>query len=222
MMIYALTFLEGILTFLSPCILPMVPVYLSYFGGMEAENSRKTALSSLGFILGFTVVFMLLGTLSGTAGRFLVRYAFWFNLVCGLILVIFGLGQMGVIPLTVFRGKALGNLRQEKNGFFPSVLFGVVFSISWTPCVSAFLGTALVMASQRGSTLQGMFLLFLYAMGLGIPFFLSALLLHTLQQSFQWVKKHYRVFQTVCGILLILLGVLMMTGLFARWVTALS
>ena len=161
-MIYALTFLEGILTFLSPCILPMVPVYLSYFGGMEAKNSKKTAVSSLGFILGFTVVFMILGALSGTIGRFLVRYAFWFNLVCGLILVFFGLGQLGVIPLTVFRGKALGNLKQEKNGFFSSLLFGVVFSVSWTPCISTFLATALVMASQRGSTFQGMLLLFLF------------------------------------------------------------
>ena len=136
-MIYALTFLEGILTFLSPCILPMVPVYLSYFGGMEAKNGKKTAVSSLGFILGFTVVFMAMGALSGTIGRFLVRYAFWFNLVCGLILVVFGLGQLGVIPLTVFRGKALGNLKQEKYGFFPSLLFGIVFSvipeITWAP-----------------------------------------------------------------------------------------
>ena len=221
-MIYALTFLEGILTFLSPCILPMVPVYLSYFGGMEAKSGKKTALSSLGFILGFTVIFMAMGALSGTIGRFLVRYAFWFNLVCGLILVVFGLGQLGVIPLTVFRGKALGNLKQEKNGFFPSLLFGIVFSVSWTPCISTFLGTALVMASQRGSTLEGILLLFLYAMGLGIPFFLSALLLHTLQQSFQWVKKHYRAFQIVCGVLLIVLGVLMMTGLFARWLAVLA
>ncbi|MBR3195938.1 MAG: cytochrome c biogenesis protein CcdA [Clostridia bacterium] len=221
-MIYALTFLEGILTFLSPCILPMVPVYLSYFGGMEAKNGKKTAVSSLGFILGFTVVFMAMGALSGTIGRFLVRYAFWFNLVCGLILVVFGLGQLGVIPLTVFRGKALGNLKQEKYGFFPSLLFGIVFSVSWTPCISTFLGTALVMASQRGSTLEGILLLFLYAMGLGIPFFLSALLLHTLQQSFQWVKKHYRAFQIVCGVLLIVLGVLMMTGLFARWLAVLA
>ena len=117
-MIYALTFLEGILTFLSPCILPMVPVYLSYFGGMEAKSGKKTALSSLGFILGFTVIFMAMGALSGTIGRFLVRYAFWFNLVCGLILVVFGLGQLGVIPLTVFRGKALGNLKQERTVFF--------------------------------------------------------------------------------------------------------
>ena len=221
-MIYLLTFLEGILTFLSPCILPMVPVYLSYFGGMEAKSSRKTVLSALGFILGFTIVFMLLGALSGTIGQFLVRYSSWFNLVCGLILVVFGLAQLGVIPLTVFRGRALGNLKQERSGFFPSLLFGIVFSVSWTPCVSAFLGSALVMASQKGSALHGMLLLFLYAMGLGIPFFLSAFLLHTLQNAFGWVKKHYRAFQIVCGILLIVLGILMMTGLFGKWIALVS
>ena len=220
-MLYLLTFLEGILTFISPCILPMIPIYLAYFGGMEDQDGKRTIRSAAGFILGFTVIFVSLGALSGIVGKWLVKYALWFNLVCGIVLILFGISQLGIFQMTFFKGKALEKVK-IRPGFFPSMLFGAVFSISWTPCVSTFLGTALIMASQRGSVVHGMVLLLVYSLGLGIPFLLSAVLLNSLKQAFDWIKRHYVILQRICGILLILLGILMATGLFGKWAALVS
>ena len=136
---YLISFFEGILTFISPCLLPMLPVYLSYFTGGE-QNSKKTLKNALGFILGFTVLFTAMGALAGTVGGFLSKYQTAVNIVCGLVVIFFGLNFMGIIKLNLFKG---GNRMQSGDlGFFSSVLFGMVFSVGWTPCVGAFLPPA--------------------------------------------------------------------------------
>ena len=206
---YVISFMEGILTFISPCLLPMLPVYLSYFAGGEA-NSKKTLRNALGFILGFTILFTAMGALAGTVGSFFSRYQTAVNLVSGIIVIFFGLNFMGVIKLNLFRG---GNRMQTGQlGFFSSLVFGMVFSVGWTPCVGAFLGSALMLASQQGHVLEGTLMLLSYSLGLGIPFFLSAVLIDQLKGTFNFIKRHYTLINYLCGGLLILIGVLMATG----------
>lgn len=206
---YLISFFEGILTFISPCLLPMLPVYLSYFAGGEA-NSKKTLKNALGFILGFTLLFTAMGALAGTLGSFLRKYQTAVNIVSGIIVIFFGLNFMGVIKLNLFKGSA--RMQTGELGFFSSVLFGVVFSIGWTPCVGAFLGSALMLASQQGHVVEGTFMLLAYSLGLGIPFLLSAVLLDQLKGAFNFIKRHYTLINRICGGLLILIGVLMATG----------
>ena len=206
---YLISFFEGILTFISPCLLPMLPVYLSYFAGGEA-NSKKTMKNALGFILGFTLLFTAMGALAGTLGGFLSRYQKVVNIVSGLIVVFFGLNFMGIIKLNLFKGSA--RMQTGELGFFSSVLFGMIFSVGWTPCVGAFLGSALMLASQQGHVVEGTLMLLTYSLGLGIPFLLSAVLLDQLKGAFSFIKRHYDPINRVCGGLLILIGVLMATG----------
>ena len=207
---YIISFFEGILTFISPCLLPMLPVYISYFAGGQ-QNSRKTLTNALGFILGFTVLFTAMGALAGTVGSFLSKYQMVVNILSGLVVVFFGLNIMGIIKLNLFKGSArmqVGNL-----GFFSSFVFGMVFSIGWTPCVGAFLGSALMLASQQGHVLEGTLMLLSYSLGLGIPFLLSAVLIDQMKGAFAFIKRHYTMINYICGGLLVLMGILMATGI---------
>ena len=206
---YVITFLEGFISFISPCMLPMLPVYISYFAG-GADKKHRTLLRSLAFVLGFSVVFILLGVFSGAIGRFLARYETIVNIICGGVVVIFGLSYLQIIPLRFLRGM---QKRQEINSIFSSFLFGVIYSVSLTPCVGAFLGSALMMASTSGSIATGALLLLSYSFGLGIPFLISAVLIDKLHTAFSFVKRNYRVINLVCGIFLIVIGILMMLGL---------
>ena len=206
---YLISFFEGILTFISPCLLPMLPVYISYFAGGE-QNGKKTLSNALGFILGFTILFTAMGALAGTLGSFLSKYQTAVNIVSGLNVVFFGLSFMGVIKLNIFKGSA--RMQTGNLGFFSSVLFGMVFSVGWTPCVGAFLGSALMLASQQGHVLEGSLMLLTYSLGLGIPFFLSAVLIDQLKGTFNFIKRHYDLINRFCGGLLILIGILMATG----------
>ena len=219
---YLISFLEGIITFISPCLLPMLPIYLSYFaGGAQETSSRRTAKNALGFVLGFTLVFIAMGALAGTVGSFFKGHQTLVNLVCGFVIVLFGLHYLGILKLNLFRG--MGRSVQTQNlGFFSSLLFGVVFSVGWTPCVGAFLGSALMLASQQGQVLTGILMLLCYSLGLGIPFVVSAVLVDRLKRAFDFIKHNYRVINLVCGALLILVGILMMTGLLGRFLTLLS
>ena len=207
---YIISFFEGILTFISPCLLPMLPVYISYFAGGQ-QNSKKTLWNALGFILGFTVVFTAMGALAGTLGSFLSKYQTVVNIVSGLIVIFFGLNFMGIIKLNLFKGSA--RMQTGSLGFFSSLLFGMVFSIGWTPCVGAFLGSALMLASQQGHVLEGTLMLLSYSLGLGIPFLLSAVLIDQLKGAFNFIKRHYTLINYICGGLLVLMGILMATGI---------
>ena len=219
---YIISFLEGVITFISPCLLPMLPIYISYFAGGEKERPvKKTFINAVGFVLGFTVVFVMLGALAGTVGSFLRQHTVVVNLVTGLVVVFFGLKFMGVFKLNLLRGIK-NPLAGKELGFISSVLFGIIFSIGWTPCVGVFLGSALMLASQQGHVIEGLLMLLAYSFGLGIPFIASALLIDKLKGVFGWVKKHYKVINIVCGGLLTAIGILMMTGLLGRFLAILG
>lgn len=208
---YIIAFLEGIITFISPCLLPMLPIYISYFAGGGERKTGKTVKTALGFVTGFSVVFMLLGALAGTVGSFLREYQTWVNLISGLVVIFFGLNFLGVFKLNLFKGSKF-SVNTANMGFFSALLFGVVFSIGWTPCVGAFLGSALMLASQQGHVLEGVLMLLAYSLGLGIPFLLSAVLIDYLKGAFQWIKKNYALINAISGSLLVLIGILMATG----------
>ena len=222
---YLVTFLEGFISFISPCMLPMLPLYVMYFAGNAhpdaegktpdpAHGKRNVLFRSLAFVIGFTLVFTLLGLFAGALGGFLTRYKTAVNIVCGLIVIIFGLGYLGVFRLP-FNGmmKDTG----EINSVLSAFLFGVVYSVSFTPCVGAFLGSALMLASSSGGgALTGAMLLLCYSLGLGIPFVISALLIDRLTSAFGFIKRHYRTVNLVCGIFLIVVGITMAAGLFDR------
>lgn len=218
---YVISFLEGIITFISPCLLPMLPVYISYFAGGGERSIKKTLTGAIGFVLGFTVVFTALGALAGTVGSFLREYQTVVNLVSGLVVIFFGLNFLGVFKVNLFHGSRR-TVSTADMGFFSSVLFGIVFSIGWTPCVGAFLGSALMLASQQGHVAQGMLMLLAYSMGLGIPFIFSAVLIGYLKSTFDWIKRHYKIINMISGGLLILIGLLMATGMFGRLLSLFS
>ena len=218
---YVISFLEGIITFISPCLLPMLPIYISYFAGGGERTTGRTLRNASGFVLGFTVIFVAMGALAGTLGSFLTRYQTWVNLIGGGIVVLFGLNYMGFLKLNLFRGTR-GNLRTKEMGFFSAVIFGMVFSVGWTPCVGAFLGSALMLASQQGHVLEGMGMLLCYSLGLGIPFLMSAVLIDKLKGAFNWIKAHYDLVNKICGGALVLVGILMATGTLGRLLTVLS
>lgn len=212
---YIITFLEGVITFISPCLLPMLPIYISYFTG-RSDDRKGTLKHALSFVLGFTVVFVILGAFAGTIGLALREHSTVVNLITGAIVIIFGLNFMGLINISFL--NMTKKLDQDISGksAFSTFLFGMVFSIGWTPCVGAFLGSALMMASGSGSSLEGILLLLAYSAGLGIPFLISALLIERLKETFIQIKKHYALINKISGIFLILMGLLMMTGLMSK------
>lgn len=218
---YIISFLEGIITFISPCLLPMIPIYVSYFAGGGERETKKTLKCASGFVLGFTIVFVTLGALAGTVGSFLIRYQTAVNLVSGLIVIFFGLNFIGILHLNLFKGNQ-AQFQAKELGFFSAMIFGVVFSVGWTPCVGTFLGSALMLASQQGHVMTGVLMLLAYSAGLGIPFMLSAVLIDKLKSAFTFIKRHYDIVNKVCGGLLILIGVLMAAGMVGRWLTVLS
>ena len=217
---YLISFLEGVITFISPCLRPMLPVYVSYFTGGGERNIRRTLSGAAGFVLGFTLVFVAMGALAGTLGSFLNKYQTIVNIVSGLVVIFFGLNFMGLLKVNLFRG-GMGRV-QMSGGFFASVLFGIIFSLGWTPCVGAFLGSALALASQQGHVVEGMLMLLAYSLGLGVPFLLSAVLIDKLKSAFNWIKSHYDIINRVCGILLILVGVAMATGTMGQLLNLLA
>ena len=199
----------------------MLPIYLSYFAGGGQRSTKKTLMGSIGFVTGFTLVFTALGALAGTLGSFLKQYETLVNIILGLIVIVFGLNYLGVFRLKIFRG-GVGRAAKTEMGFFSALLFGVVFSVGWTPCVGAFLGSALALASSEGNMLRGIVMLMLYSLGLGIPFLMSALLLDKLKGAFTFIKKNYKIINTLCGIFLIIVGIIMMTGLMSELLSILS
>ena len=218
---YLISFLEGIITFISPCLLPMLPIYISYFAGGGERSVSRTLKGALGFVAGFTLIFVLMGALAGTVGSFLREYQTAVNIVSGLIVIVFGLNFLGVFQLNLFRGGPR-SVNTGDMGFLSALLFGMVFSVGWTPCVGAFLGSALVLASQQGHVVEGMLMLLAYSLGLGLPFILSAVLIDYLKNAFNWIKSNYRIINAVSGALLIVIGILMATGTLGRLLALLS
>ena len=217
---YLISFLEGIITFISPCLLPMLPIYISYFGGGGQRDLKKTLFCATGFVLGFTAVFVALGALASTLGGLLKAHQTAVNIISGVIVILFGLNYLGILKLNLFRGS--NHTIHGDMSFFSAFIFGIIFSVGWTPCVGTFLGSALMLASQQGHILAGMGMLLCYSLGLGIPFLFSAVLIDKLKSTFNFIKQHYSVINKVCGGLLILIGILMATGTLGRLLTLLS
>ena len=218
---YVISFLEGIVTFISPCLLPMLPIYISYFAGGAERSTGKTLRCAFGFVLGFTAVFVAMGALAGTVGSFLIRYQSIVNIILGGIVIAFGLNYLGVLNLNLFKGMR-GEVQTRDMNFFSALVFGVVFSVGWTPCVGVFLGSALMLASQQGSAMVGTLMLLSYSLGLGVPFLLSAVLIDRLKEAFDWIKKHYQIINGISGGILVLIGILMATGTLGRLLALLS
>lgn len=207
---YIISFLEGIITFISPCLLPMIPVYISYFAGGEERSLKKTLFNAFGFVLGFTILFVMMGAFAGSFGGFLVKHRRFLDVFTGLMVIFFGLNFLGVFKLNIFKG--VGSFKIKSPGFFSTVLFGAVFSVGWTPCVGAFLGSALMLASNKGSMFLGIIMLLFYSLGLGIPFIISAVLIDQLKSTFNFIKRHYNIINRICGCFLVIVGIFMLMG----------
>lgn len=210
MILYLIAFLDGLLTFISPCLLPMLPLYLSYIGGQDVK-SYKLFLNACAFVLGFGLVFTALGAFAGFFGSFFIEYKTLLQILTGAFIVFLGLVYLGLIPLPLALFQRNTDFKPQP-GFFFSFLFGVMISISWTPCVSAFLGSVLALAAGSGNTLQGILLLSVYSLGLGVPFLICALIIQHLKSSLDWIKRNYKAVHAISGGLLVILGLLVMTG----------
>lgn len=209
-MIYLITFLEGLISFISPCMLPMIPIYITYFTG-DVNKKNNTIINSIAFVIGFTVVFCVLGIFAGTIGGLLKSHQNIVNIICGIIVIIFGLNYLEFINIRIFKGKGKNN--KKITGVFSAFIFGVIFSMNLTPCVGAFLGSAIMMASVSGTVLKGISLLFVYSLGLGIPIIVSAFFIKKLNSVFNFIKKHYKIINNICGIFLIIVGIAMACGI---------
>ncbi len=205
---FVITFLEGMISFISPCMLPMLPVYISYFAG-GADKKKHVLIRACAFVFGFTIVFTSLGVFAGSLGFFLVKYRTIVNIVSGVVMILFGLSFLEVIPLPFFKGI---QGEHEITGILSALLFGMIYSVNLTPCVGAFLGSAIMMASSSADALRGGLLLLTYSLGLGIPFLFAAVLMEQLNVIFQKIKKNYRWINRICGCFLILVGILTAFG----------
>lgn len=198
------TFLEGLASFVSPCVLPLLPVYLVYFAAGDAGRVR-TAVRALAFVAGFTLVFVALGIAAGTLGSALSAHRRAVEIVCGVLVVLLGLGFMGL-----FRLPTLGRARRvEVRGVVSAFLFGIVFSLCLSPCVGAFLAAALLEAASEGGAVSGGLKLAAYSAGLGVPMVVSALLVDRLKGALAFLRERTKAINVVCGLLLVVFGVSM-------------
>lgn len=214
---FVMVLMEGILTFVSPCILPMLPIYFIYLAGSDTEFSkeakRKLIFNALAFVLGFTIVFTLLGASATAIGSILNQYRDFFRQMSGVIIVMFGLYFLGVFKLNFLNQEKRLHLDIKNPGFFGSILFGMVFSFGWTACAGPFLGAALLVAGNMETIGEGVLLLLVYSLGLGIPFMLSAVLFEQMQGVFTNLQKHHKTIKMISGVLLIIMGILVLTGM---------
>lgn len=223
---YIGAFIAGLLSFLSPCVLPLIPSYITYitgisFSDLQAEHPshvirQKTILHSLCFICGFTVVFVLLGASATYIGTFLNENATIIRKVGGVLLVVLGIHVTGLIPLRFLLGEKRISIKHKPAGYAGSFLVGIVFAAGWTPCIGPILAAILAVAATEEQIYQGILLLLLYSLGLGVPFFLSALAMHRFLAVFNRFKKHIRVFEIITGVFLVVIGMLIYTNLLSR------
>ncbi len=201
-------FIEGIASFLSPCVLPMLPMYVSYFAGQD-KDFKRTIINSLGFVLGFTIIFVLLGVFASTLGKLITANSKYINIIFGIIVILFGLHYMGILNIRILN-KSMGiKKNNDKLSFFSAIIFGMIFSVCWTPCVGVFLSSALMMSATSENILKGGIMLFIYSIGLGIPFILTSIFLERLKNTFNLIKKHYNIINKIEGIILIFSGIIL-------------
>jgi len=214
-MAYLTAFLEGIISFISPCILPILPLYFSYLAGGVADEAEKGVLlkNSLAFVFGFTILFVALGAASTTVGQFLKDHLLLMNRIGGVLLILFALNNLGVVLVKAVNSNHKFQLKSMANMNIPkSILFGFVFALGWTPCVGPFLGAALMQAANAALIYKGMLTLFFYAMGLAIPFLFASVLLEQLEGVFASIKKHSNAISVVSGVILLAFGISLVLG----------
>lgn len=203
---YFLTFLEGIASFISPCLLPMLPIYISYFSGSDSEKN-KALKNSIAFVLGFSLIFIILAILSNLMGIFLTQYLKYIKYAFGVLIIFLGLNYMEIFKFKLFSKFKKFNSDVKDMGIIKAFIFGVMFSISMTPCVGTFLSSALLLIANQDSLLKGTILIVLYCLGLGIPFIISSLLIDKLKNVFNVIKKNYKKVKIISGIILIIMGI---------------
>lgn len=203
---------EGVLTFMSPCLLPMLPIYIAYLTGQTDKDSdkQKTSLllQAIFFVLGFTIVFILMGIFVTTIGRFVLINRTLIHFIAGSFMILLGIDYLFGNPVMNRLNIMPGSSLKQSNSF----VFGMIFSLTWTPCVGTFLASALSYAATSSSYLESVTLLLSFSFGLGIPFILSALLLNEMNHVLTWIKQHYRIIQTVSALFLIVMGISTMFG----------
>ena len=212
---FIVVFLEGIITFISPCLLPMIPIYISYFAGGGERSKKRTLLNALGFVIGFSLIFLLMGVFASTVGGILRKYHSLLNVIFGAIVIFLGLNYIGIFHLDLFN-SGVGKADTKDMNFVKSLVFGIVFAVGWTPCVGTFLGSALMLAGSQDTVLRGALLLIVYSLGLGIPFLISAVLIDELKSTFSIIKKHYGIINKISGIFLVAVGALMCLGIMDK------
>jgi len=212
---FVFTFFEGILTFISPCILPMLPIYFIYLAGAKGKNNKNTLLvNSIGFVVGFTIVFVLLGATVTAIGNFLAIHKDIIRRISGVVMIVFGLNFAGILKLNFMNIEKRIDYKINNLNFFSSIVFGIVFGFGWSPCLGAFLGSALALASNSNTMFGGMLLLFVYSVGLAIPFVISAIIFENVKVVFKQIQEHSMLISIVSGLLLIIAGVLVFTDSF--------
>lgn len=226
---FAAAFAAGVVSFLSPCVLPLIPGYLSFMTGMAvgdlaSERPTKAVLiPALLFVAGFSVVFTALGASASVLGSFMVEYREALEIVAGILVISFGVLLLGIIKVPWLYGEARVDLGKARSfGRGAAFVMGAAFAFGWTPCVGPVLGAILALAGTTGSVGQGAALLLVYSIGLGLPFILTALLFGTMGPLLSRLNKHALVINRVAGILLIAVGVLILTGQLSRLTGALA
>lgn len=212
----AIAFSAGLLSFLSPCVLPLIPSYVTFVTGMSLEDvqrSRRIAVvHALLFILGFTLVFLALGATATVLGRVLLSQRVWIARVGGLLVILFGLYLLGVFDIGVFARERRVHITDKPLGYFGTVIVGIAFGAGWTPCIGPILGGILTYTASQADLTRGLGLLFAYSMGLAVPFFLAAIAIERFIALFQRYRGTMRWANRVAGALLVVVGVLMMTS----------
>jgi len=213
-----IAFLAGIVSFLSPCVLPLVPGYISMLSGATIEELKSGASAallarilrnSLAFVVGFSIVFVALGASATWVGKFLLARRIVLNIIAGIIIIIFGLHLTGLVKIPLLYREARLDTGAPRRGLRGAFLLGFAFAFGWTPCIGPILTAILALAAQRETVFQGMFLLAIYSAGLAMPFLLTSLGLSQFLKIYAGFRKHLQVVEVASGALLIVLGVLM-------------
>jgi cytochrome c-type biogenesis protein len=217
--------LAGVLSFLSPCVLPIVPPYLAYMGGItmnEIQNDarfarRKAVLAAMFFMLGLSTVFLFLGFTASVLGQFFLEYQIALARISGAVIILFGLHFLGVIPLPILNRDIRLDAGNRGGSAFGAYILGLAFAFGWTPCIGPQLGAILSLAATEGSVTRGTALLGVYAIGLGIPFLVSAFYIDRAMGFMNRIKRHMRLIERAMGVLLVIVGVALMTGAFSAF-----
>jgi cytochrome c-type biogenesis protein len=214
----------GLLSFLSPCVLPIVPPYLAYMGGislndMQTQTSgrRRATTSALFFVLGLSTVFLLLGFTASVFGAFFLQNQLWFSRASGVVIIIFGLHFLSVFRIPFLDREARLDAGNQGGSSFGAYILGLAFAFGWTPCIGPQLGAILSLAASEQNVTRGTALLAVYALGLGIPFLLAAIFIQRAMGVMNRLKRHMGTIEKAMGALLILVGIALLTGAFTRF-----